>query len=71
MPRQLLHKLKSPFFGILITTPSFYSLGNLSFCQIYWNRGRSKSAAFEESSVSIPVGIYPNLQLSHSSLTIA
>jgi hypothetical protein len=34
MPCQLLHKLKSPFSGILITIPSFLSLGNLSLCQI-------------------------------------
>lgn len=57
MPHQLLHKLKSPFFGILITIPSFHSLGNISLCQIHWNRERSISAAFGESSFSSSAGM--------------
>jgi hypothetical protein len=70
MPRQLLHKLKSPFFGILITIPSFHSTGNISLCQISYNGGRSISAASEESSFSILAVCYPNLQVSRSSLTL-
>jgi hypothetical protein len=53
VPCQLLHKLKSPFFGVLITIPSFHSIGNISLYQISWNRGKSISAAFEESSFNI------------------
>jgi hypothetical protein len=57
MPHRLLHKLRSSFFGIVIIIPSFHSLGNLSFCQISWNRGRHISAVFEESSFSISAGM--------------